>query len=115
MVSYQKHCILHLGSFPRYYYATFAHKSVLWEILFCTHIVTVLMKMRTFFFFLNYLLNVVDIGWVLWHINLCRLFNAKSIFMQIFLFKKKFQFCMSTQFNCRKHFYLKLFSLIKQF
>ena len=21
--------------------------------------------------------------WVLWHINLCRLFNAKSIFMQI--------------------------------
>ena len=41
-------------------------------------------------------LCVVDIGallqihvegwlvvWVLWHINLCRLFNAKSIFMQI--------------------------------
>ena len=23
------------------------------------------------------------VGWVLWHINLCRLFNAKSIFMQI--------------------------------
>ena len=22
------------------------------------------------------------VGWVLWHINLCRLFNAKSIFMQ---------------------------------
>ena len=21
------------------------------------------------------------VGWVLWHINLCRLFNAKSIFM----------------------------------
>ena len=23
------------------------------------------------------------VGWVLWHINLCRLFNAKSIFTQI--------------------------------
>ena len=23
------------------------------------------------------------VGWVLWHINLCRLFNAKSIFIQI--------------------------------
>ena len=23
------------------------------------------------------------VGWVLWHINLCRLFNTKSIFMQI--------------------------------
>ena len=22
-------------------------------------------------------------GWVLWHLNLCRLFNAKSMFMQI--------------------------------
>ena len=28
------------------------------------------------------------VGWVLWHINLCRLFNAKSIFMQIVLFQK---------------------------
>ena len=24
--------------------------------------------------------------WVVWHINLCRLFNAKSIFMKIVLF-----------------------------
>ncbi len=23
------------------------------------------------------------VGWILWHINLCRLFNAKSIFIQI--------------------------------
>ena len=23
------------------------------------------------------------VGWILWHINLCRLFNAKYIFMQI--------------------------------
>ena len=27
------------------------------------------------------------VGWVLWHINLCRLFNAKSIFMKIVLFQ----------------------------
>ena len=25
----------------------------------------------------------VDVGWVLWHNNFCRLFNAKSIFIQI--------------------------------
>ena len=36
--------------------------------------------------------------WVLWHINLCRLFNAKSIFMQIVLFQT-IQFNMSTQFQ----------------
>ena len=37
-------------------------------------------------FFLNdsYLLLV---GWVLWHINLCRLFNAKSIFKKTVLFQ----------------------------
>ena len=27
------------------------------------------------------------VGWVLWHINLCWLFNAKSIFMQIVQFQ----------------------------
>ena len=56
-------------------------------------------------------------GWLvgfLWRINLCRLFNAKSIFMQIVLFQT-IQFTMSTQFNCQKHFYLKLFSSFKQF
>ena len=50
------------------------------------------------------------VGWFLWHINLCRLFNAKSIF--IF---KTIQFSTSTKFNCQKHFYFKLFSLFKQF
>ena len=46
------------------------------------------------------------IGWLvvwlvgfLWHINLCKLFNAKSIFMKIVLFQT-IQFSMSTQFNC---------------
>ena len=50
------------------------------------------------------------VGLVLWHINLYRLFNAKSIFMQIVLFQT-LQFSMSTQFNCQKHFYFKQISL----
>ena len=56
------------------------------------------------------------VDWVSWHINLCRLFNAKSIFMQIVssIFFK-IQFNMSTQFNCQKHLYFKLFSLFEQF
>ena len=37
--------------------------------------------------------------WVLWHINICRLFNAKSIFMKIVLFQT-IQFSISTQFKC---------------
>ena len=53
------------------------------------------------------------VGWLLWYINLCRLFNAKSIFMQRDLFQT-IQFSMSTQFNCQKHFYFKQFSLFKQ-
>ena len=39
--------------------------------------------------------------WFLWHIKLCRLFNAKSMFIQIF---QTIQFSMSTQFNCQKTF-----------
>ena len=37
------------------------------------------------------------VGWILWYINFCKLFNAESIFMQIFLFQT-IQFSMSTQF-----------------
>ncbi len=48
------------------------------------------------------------VGCVLWHINLCRLFNAKFIFMQIVLFQT-IQFNISTQFNFQKHFHFKLF------
>ena len=50
----------------------------------------------------------------LWHINLCRLFNDKSIFIQIVLFQT-IQFSMSTQFSSQKHFYFKLLNLFKQF
>ena len=52
----------------------------------------------------------VEVGWVLWHINPCRIFNAKPIFKQIVLFQTV-QFSISTQVNCQKHFYFKLFSL----
>ena len=38
--------------------------------------------------------------WVLWHINLCRLFNAESIFMKIVLFET-IQFRKSTQLKCK--------------
>ena len=33
----------------------------------------------------QYTASMIDwfVVWVLWYINLCRLFNAKSIFMQI--------------------------------
>ena len=62
-------------------------------------------------------------GWLvgclgLWHINLCSLFKAKSIFMKIVLFQT-IQFRMSTQFKfkynltMKKHFYFKLFSLVR--
>ena len=37
--------------------------------------------------------------WVLWHINLCRLFNTKSIFIQINTSFQRIQFSLSRQFN----------------
>ena len=40
------------------------------------------------------------VGWILWHTNLWRLFNAKSIFMKLVLFQT-IQFRISTQFKCK--------------
>ena len=34
---------------------------------------------------------------------------------QIHFYAKTIQFNMSTQFNCQKHFYFKLFDLVKHF
>ena len=39
------------------------------------------------------------VGWILWHINLCRLFNAKSILKKIVLFQT-IQYNIRTQFKC---------------
>ena len=66
---------------------------------------------NTLFVFIVYFVRLVGF---LWHINLCRLFNAKSIFMQIVIFQTV-QFSMSTQFICQKYFYFESFSLFKQF
>ena len=55
------------------------------------------------------------VAWVLWNINFCRLFNAKSIFIQIISSISNNSQSMNTQFNWQKHIYFKLFSLVKQF
>ena len=52
------------------------------------------------------------VGWVLWHINFRRLFNTKSIFMQIVQFQT-IQFSISTQFNCQKTFLFQAIQLIQ--
>ena len=48
--------------------------------------------------------------WVLWHINLCRLFNAKSIFINIVLFQT-IQFNISIQFKCKYSLIVKNISI----
>ena len=46
----------------------------------------------------------------LWYINIYRLFNVKSIFIQInSSIQKENQFSMSMQFKCQKDFYFKQF------
>ena len=47
--------------------------------------------------------------WVLWHINLCRLFNAKSLFILKIVLFQVIQFRKSTQFKSQNYF--KQFSL----
>ena len=43
------------------------------------------------------------------------LFNAKSIFYKWTVQFQTIQFSISTQFKCKKYFYFKLFSFVKQF
>ena len=50
------------------------------------------------------------VGWVLWYINLRRLFNAKSIFMKIILFQT-IRFRISTQFKCKYSLIVKNISI----
>ena len=52
-----------------------------------------------------------DLAWN----NLQRLFNTKSIFIQIAVLFQTIQFSVSNQFNCQKQFYFNQFSLFKQF
>ena len=53
---------------------------------------------------------VALVVWVLWHINLSGLFNAKSIFMKIVLFQT-IQFSMSTQFKSKYNLIVKNISI----
>ena len=48
--------------------------------------------------------------WVLWLINFCRLFNAKSILMKIVLFQT-IQFSISTQLKCKYNLIVKNISI----
>ena len=42
-------------------------------------------------------------------------FSVSTVSMSKTVLFQTIQFSMSTQFNCQKHFYFKLFSLVKQF
>ena len=59
--------------------------------------------------------DYISIGWLvgllgLWHINLCRLFNAQiHFYVNNLFYLKTIQFSISTQFNRQKHFHFKLF------
>ena len=50
------------------------------------------------------------VGWVLWHYNLCKIFNAKSIFIKIVSFQI-IQFRTSTQFKCKYSLIVKNISI----
>ena len=52
------------------------------------------------------------VGWVLWYINLCRLFNAKSIFFykESVLFQT-IQFSINTLFKCKYSLIVKNISI----
>ena len=53
---------------------------------------------------------VITVGWVLWYANICRLFNAKSIFMEIVLFQT-ILFSISTEFKCKYSLIVKNISI----
>ena len=53
------------------------------------------------------------VGWVLWYINLCRLFNAESIFMQKSVLFQTIQFSLSTRFNFQKTFLFQAIQFIQ--
>ena len=51
---------------------------------------------------------------VLWHIKHCKLFNAKPILYIWTVLFQTVQFKLSTQFECQKQFYHKLFSFVNK-
>ena len=65
--------------------------------------------------FITHILGqILVVAGVLLHINLCRLFNAKYIFIQI-ISSISNNSVLTWVHSLTKHFYFKLFSLVKQF
>ena len=63
----------------------------------------------------DYVENLTLVRWVLWHIGLCRLFNDKSIIIQMYSSISNNSVKYEYSVYCQKHFYLKIFNLVKQF
>ena len=55
-----------------------------------------------------------EFGLILWHINYCWLFNAKSILYVWTVLFQTIQFNISKQFDCKKQFYFKQFPLVNK-
>ena len=103
-----------------------AHTKKVWKLIVCTSFIYKNQKecmhmgkshgqeLQLIFFMKVITVMFRLVGWVLWHINFSRLFNAKSIFIQIISSISN----NSVEYEntvCQKHFYLRLFSLVKQF
>ena len=58
----------------------------------------------------SYLQTIGLVGWVVWYVHLCRLFNAKFIFMKIVLFQTVL-FSISMQFKCKYSLIVKNISM----
>ena len=88
-------CLLPFLSFPYKF-------PFLWEFWFFLNLVVLFLS--------SFVISCISlltrlVGWVLWHINRCRLFNTKSIFIQIVQFQT-IQFSISMQFKCQNSFIL---------
>ena len=58
--------------------------------------------------------GLVWFGLILWHLNHCRLFNTKSIFIHKTVLFQTIQFSIIRQFKCQKQFCFKQFSLVNK-
>ena len=58
----------------------------------------------------------VCVGWLVGFYGISTFVDIlNATFIKIIILFQTIQFNMSTQFNCQKYFYFKLFSLVKQF
>ena len=73
----------------------FEHSYLNWWFGFMAHQPLEVIYVKSIFIHISWL-----VVWVLWYINLCRLFNAESIFMKILLLQT-IQFSICMQFKCK--------------